>query len=43
MNKQKPLSPEMQKAYNQLKRHGRLIKYYGGYWSAPDVQPARTA
>ena len=28
----------MQKAYNRLQKHGRLIKYTGGFWSAPDVE-----
>ena len=34
----KTLSPKMQKAYNRLKEHGRLIKYRGGFWSAPEVE-----
>ncbi len=32
------LSPKMQKAYSRLLKHGRLIKYTGGFWSAPGVE-----
>ncbi|MTI15211.1 hypothetical protein [Sansalvadorimonas verongulae] len=37
MSNNKKLSPEMQKAFNRLQEHGRLIKYSGGFWSAPGV------
>lgn len=31
------LTPSQKEVLDSLKQHGKLLKYSGGFWSAPDV------
>lgn len=35
------LTPSQQEVLESLKRHGTLLKYSGGFWSAPGVELKR--